>query len=31
MCRVPDDSIARKSFSLFLARDMLFDIICGEI
>lgn len=30
-CWVPDDSISRKSFPLFLARDMLFDILCGEI
>ncbi len=31
ICRVPDDSIAKKSFPLFLAREMFFDLICGEI
>jgi hypothetical protein len=30
-CSISDDSISRKSFPLFLARDMLFDILCGEI
>jgi hypothetical protein len=30
-CQVPDGSISRKSFPLFLARDMLFDILCGEV
>ncbi len=29
-CQIPDDSVAKKSYPLFLARDMLFDILAGE-